>query len=182
MAGSDDVLLARHGETDDNAAGRFQGRRDPPLNETGRAQARDLAVAVAGAGLVALYASPLARARETAEIISAAIGLQPVYDERFMEADVGDWAGLLYEEVVAGSPGAFEAWRAADPSFRFPGGESVGEQAERVAAAIADVRAAGRLPALIVCHGGTIRAAFGLGVPGDAIANGSVHRLHGALP
>jgi probable phosphoglycerate mutase len=132
---------------------------------------------VAGEGLAALYASPLARARETAEIVAAHVGLEPIYDERFMECDVGDWAGLLYEEVIAAHPGAFEAWRAAEPSFRFPGGESVGEQVERVAGGIADVRAAGRLPALIVCHGGTIRAAFHLAVPGDTIANGSVHVL-----
>ena len=176
MAGTTDVLLARHGETDDNAQARFQGRRNPPLNARGRAQAAELAEAMAGEGFVALYASPLLRARQTAEIVAQRIGLEPVYDERFMEADVGDWAGLLYEEVVAGHPGAFEAWRAADPDFRFPGGESVAEQAARVAEAIADVRA-GALPALVVCHGGTIRAARGPGAPQAVLANCAVHRL-----
>jgi broad specificity phosphatase PhoE len=177
MAGSKEILLARHGETDDNAAGRFQGQRNPPLNDRGREQARALGAAVAGEGLVALYASPLRRARETAEIAAAALGHEPVFDERLMEIDVGDWAGLLHREILDGHPGAFEAWRAAEPSFRFPGGESVAEQAQRVRAAIADVRAAGRLPALVVCHGGTIRAALGSTVPGVAIANGAVHRL-----
>ena len=176
MAGSGEVLLARHGETDDNAADRFQGQLDPPLNHTGRAQSHALADAMAGEGIVALYASPLRRARQTAEIVAARIGLDPVYDERFMEADVGDWGGLRYTEVRAAHPGAFEAWRAARPSFRFPGGESVAEQVERVAAALADVRA-GQLPALVVCHGGTIRAARGLAAPGAVLGNCAVHRL-----
>jgi broad specificity phosphatase PhoE len=175
MAGPQDVLLARHGETDDNAAARFQGRRDPTLNERGRAQARALAESLAGEGLVALYASPLRRASETAEIVAARLDLEIVYDERFMEADVGDWAGKLYDEAIAADPDGFAAWRSADPAFRFPNGESVLEQAERVAAGLAEVRAAGLLPALVVCHGGTIRAATGLRAGGDQIANGSVH-------
>ncbi len=132
---------------------------------------------MAGEGLVALHASPLRRARETAEIVAERIGLAPVFDDRWMEADVGDWAGLLYEEVVAAHPGAFERWRAADPEFRFPGGESVAEQVARVAAAIADVRAAGAFPALVVCHGGTIRAARGPAAPTAVLANCAVHRL-----
>jgi glucosyl-3-phosphoglycerate phosphatase len=174
MAGTDEILLARHGETDDNAVGRFQGHRNPPLNERGRAQARALADAVAGEGIVALYASPLRRARETAEIVGAGLGLEPVLDERLMEIDVGEWAGLLHHEIPDGD---LERWRAAEPSFRFPGGESVAEQVQRVDAAIGDVRAAGRLPALVVCHGGTIRAALRRRMPGDAVANGSVHRV-----
>jgi broad specificity phosphatase PhoE len=174
MAGPDEILLARHGETDDNAVGRFQGHRNPPLNERGRAQARALADAMAGEGIVALYASPLRRARETAEIVGAGLGLEPVLDERLMEIDVGEWAGLLHHEIADGD---LERWRAAEPSFRFPGGESVAEQVERVGAAIGDVRAAGRLPALVVCHGGTIRAALRRRMPGDVVANGSVHRV-----
>lgn len=174
MAGPQDVLLARHGETDDNAASRFQGRRDPSLNANGRAQALILAETVAGEGLVALYASPLMRARETAEIVAAQLGLELSFDERFMEADCGDWAGKLYAEAIAEDPEGFAAWRRADPAFRFPGGESVAEQAVRVAAALASVRAAGCLPALVICHGGTIRAATGLRAGGDQIPNGSV--------
>ena len=176
MAGGNEVLLVRHGETDDNAADRFQGRIDTPLNERGREQSRALAAALAGEGLRALYSSPLARARETAEIVGARLGLAPVYDARLMEADAGDWSGRLYTEIVAGQPGAFDAWRARDPGFRFPGGESVAEQAERVAAALLDV-AAGPLPALVVAHGGTLRAVEGVDAPGGAIANCELHRI-----
>src|SRR6476660_687129 len=101
MAGSNEVLLVRHGETDDNAADRFQGRIDTPLNDRGREQSRALAATLAGEGLRALYTSPLARARETAAIVGALLGLEPVADERLMEADAGAWSGRLYAELDA---------------------------------------------------------------------------------
>jgi len=177
MAGSNEVLLVRHGETDDNAASRFQGRIDTLLNDRGREQSRALARAVAGEGLRALYASPLLRARETAQIVGAEIGLEPIIDERLVEADTGDWSGLLTAQIVANAPAQYAAWRAVDPAFRFPGGESVPEQAGRVQAALADVRA-GPLPALVVCHGGTLRAIAELQLAGRSVANCEVHRLH----
>jgi broad specificity phosphatase PhoE len=177
MAGPTDVLLARHGETDHNAAARFQGRLDPPLNDRGREQAAALAEAVASDGLVALLASPLLRARQTAEIVAERLGLQPRFDARFAEIDVGDWAGRTWAEVIAENPGALQRWHAADRDFRFPGGESVAEQSERVAAGLADLRATGPLPALVVCHGGTIRVALGAAGATTPTPNGSVHRL-----
>ena len=181
MAGSNEVLLVRHGETDDNAADRFQGRIYTPLNDRGRAQSRALAQALAGVGVRALYASPLARARETAEIVGAALGLEPVLDQRLMEADAGDWAGRLYADIVAGDPGAFDAWRSREPGFRFPGGESVEEQGARVAAVLRDI-AAGPLPALVVAHGGTLRAVDGIDAPGGAIVNCELHRVQAPVP
>ena len=176
MAGSNEVLLVRHGETDYNATGRFQGRADTRLNDRGREQSRALACALANAGLLALYSSPLARARETAQIVGAQLGLAPVYDDRLVEADTGEWQGRLCADVIAEDPGGFAAWRAAEPAFRFPGGESVAEQAARVAASLADV-AAGPLPALVVTHGGAIRAVVGVVAPGGAIANCELHRV-----
>lgn len=176
MAGSNEVLLVRHGETDHNAADRFQGRLDTQLNERGREQSRGLARALAHEGLRALYSSPLSRARATAEIVGAELGLQAVFDERLMEADTGAWTGLLYTDVIAVEPESFRAWRSADPAFRFPGGESVAEQAARVAAALDDVRA-GALPALVVCHGGSIRAVAGAVALGDFVGNVALYRL-----
>jgi len=182
MAGSNEVLLVRHGETDDNAADRFQGRRDTQLNDRGREQSRALAAALRDEGLRALYTSPLQRARGTAQIIGDALGLDAVVDARLMEADTGDWSGLLYADVIAAEPGAFERWRAVDPAFRFPGGESVADQAARVAAALADV-AAGPLPALVVTHGGTIRAVDGIDRPrGGAVGNCALFRLPAPAP
>ena len=72
------ILLARHGETDWNRENRFQGHADPPLNETGRAQAAELAAALIAEPLAAVYSSPLRRAFETAQILAAPHGLEPV--------------------------------------------------------------------------------------------------------
>jgi len=177
MAGCNEVLLVRHGETDENATARFQGRIDTRLNDRGREQSRALAQALRGEGLLALHSSPLLRALETARIVGAAVGLEPILDERLVEADAGSWSGRLIADIVASERSEYARWRAADPTFRFPGGESVAEQAQRIAAALADV-AAGPLPALVVTHGGTIRAIEGLSrPPGGSIANCAPFRL-----
>lgn len=175
------ILLARHGETDDNRARRFQGRRDSALNELGREQARALAAEVRGENVAVVYASPLRRAWETAAIVGEALGLEPRADERLVEIDVGDWTGRLQEEVAETEADVFQTWLHADERFRFPGGESIGEQRARVSAAIADVRARCESPALLVCHGGTIRAALLSTLGPEAFRldppNGSMHRL-----
>ena len=177
MAGSKEVLLVRHGETDDNAAARFQGQRDTLLNERGREQSRALAHSLREEGLRALYTSPLQRARATAQIVGDLLGLEPIADARLMEADAGDWSGRLIADVVASAPGEWKRWRSADPTFRFPGGESVAEQAARVSAALADV-ATGPLPALVVTHGGSIRVVGAIAAPaGGGIGNCALFRL-----
>lgn len=177
MAGSNEVLLVRHGETDDNAAARFQGRRDTQLNDRGREQSRALAQRLRGEGVVALYTSPLRRARETAQIVADELGLAAVVDERLTEADAGAWAGRMIADVIAEEPAAWARWRAADPTFRFPGGESVAEQIARMAAALADV-ARGPLPALVVTHGGSIRAVEGIERPvNGSVGNCALYRL-----
>jgi broad specificity phosphatase PhoE len=154
------ILLARHGETDDNAPpARVMGSIDSPLNEAGRDQARALAREAAGRGLAALYTSHLARARETAAIVGEAVGLEPVADERLAESDRGRWEGRLVEDIRREEPEAWDAWMRADRDFEFPGGESLAGHCRRVAAALRDV-GAGPLPALVICHGGSIRCAF----------------------
>jgi broad specificity phosphatase PhoE len=181
VAGANEVLLVRHGETDDNAANRFQGRVDTPLNERGREQSRALADALAGERLRALYASPLRRARETAEIVAGRLGLDVVLDARLMEADAGTWSGMLSADIIAADADAFVDWRARRPGFRFPDGESVEEQDARVAAALRDV-GAGPLPALVVTHGGSIRAVEGIDLPGGRVPNCAVFRLAAPVP
>jgi broad specificity phosphatase PhoE len=154
------VLLARHGETDDNRQPiRFQGFRDTPLNDTGRAQARELAERVAARAepIRSLWSSDLSRARDTAEIVGAHIGLEPRLDPRLREANRGRWEGYTFEEIKRSEPEEFAAWMRGGPGWRFPGGESLKEQQDRVLAALADIESAGELPALAVCHGGSIR-------------------------
>lgn len=154
------VLLARHGETDDNRPPlRVQGSRDTPLNATGRAQAAELAARMAGERPAALYCSQLGRARETAEIVGAAVGLEPVVDPRWAEGWRGRWEGRLFEDIERDEPELYAAWRRAGPGFCFPEGESLAEHSDRVAAALDEV-AHGPAPALVVCHGGSIRVAL----------------------
>lgn len=152
------VFLARHGETNDNLEPfRFQGYTDTPLNETGRAQAHKLAQRVAPDGFASLWASDLSRARETAEIVGARIGLTPTLDPRLREGYRGRWEGHLMRDIEGTEPELYAAWRRPDPDFRFPEGESLPEQQERVSAALAAIHRTGPLPALAVCHGGSIR-------------------------
>ena len=156
---SEEIWLARHGETDANAEGRVQGSIDSPLNERGREQARALAREAAPLGIQALYTSQLQRARETAEIVGAELGLEPRVDARFAESWRGEWEGRLQHEIEDEDPEAWAASFGAGSEFRFPGGESLAEHGRRVDAGLADV-ARGPLPALVICHGGTIRRAL----------------------
>ena len=152
------ILLARHGETDDNREPlRFQGFRDTPLNETGRRQAAELAERVVGDGIASLWSSDLSRASETAEIVGARIGLQPRLDPRLREASRGQWEGRLFVDVQRDQPERYAAWMRAGADFRFPGGESLQDQQDRVTAALEEIHGTGTLPALVVCHGGSIR-------------------------
>lgn len=159
------ILLARHGETDHNVPPqRVQGWIDIPLNARGREQARGLARAVAHEDLAAIYSSHLGRARETADIVAASLGLEVVVDERLAESNRGEWEGRLLSEIEHDDPALWAAWRRGGAGFRFPGGESLQEHADRVSAALEDIRR-GLLPALAVCHGGTVRCAFALQNP-----------------
>jgi broad specificity phosphatase PhoE len=152
------ILLARHGETDDNREPiRVQGFTDTPLNDTGRAQAAALAHRMAEAGLRSVWSSDLSRARETADIVAAALGLAVSLDERLREAYRGRWEGHRFVDIEREEPELYAAWRRAGANFRFPGGESLLEQQQRVTAAVADIHGRSPLPALVVCHGGSIR-------------------------
>ncbi|MGA2011274.1 MAG: histidine phosphatase family protein [Solirubrobacteraceae bacterium] len=152
------ILLARHGQTDDNIPPiRAQGFTDTPLNATGRAQAAELAERVAADGVASLWASDLSRARETAEIVGARIGLTPALDPRLREANRGRWEGSRFIDIERDEPELYAAWMRGGAQFRFPGGESLLDQQRRVSDALAEIHRKAPLPALVVCHGGSIR-------------------------
>jgi broad specificity phosphatase PhoE len=130
-----------------------------PLDDTGRAQAAELAERAGTHGFAKLWCSPLLRARETAAIVAARIGLEPEADPRLMETDAGDWTDRSFADVQGEAPDAFAAFVGGEPDFAFPGGESFAQQGIRVAAALTDIEQ-GALPALVVCHGGVIRIAI----------------------
>jgi phosphoserine phosphatase len=159
------ILLARHGETDWNREGRFQGHADPPLNDTGRAQAAGLAAELAQVELAAVYSSPLRRAFETAELVAAPHHLTPIALDALREVDVGSWRGLTRKELEARFPDQFARWLDYDQGWE--DGEGYEEMGRRVVAALLELAAEhDGEQVLAVTHGGPIRAAF-------AFANGS---------
>lgn len=175
------IWLARHGETPYNAERRFQGQGAVPLSDRGREQARALAEEASRHGFASLWCSPLPRARETADIVARRVSLDPMEDPRLMETDAGDWTGRPFAEVEAEDPERFRDFLSGDPTFRFPGGESFAAQQERVCAALEDIRGAGPLPALVVCHRNSIRLALeraqGRRLALDDVPNGALVAL-----
>jgi broad specificity phosphatase PhoE len=172
------MYLARHGETAYNAEGRFQGQGAVPLNGTGRAQAAALAEQALAYEFVALWCSPLLRARETADVVARRVGLTPREDARLMETDAGAWTDRSFADVQAEVPEEFARFKGGDPSFAFPGGESFAQQGVRVAAAFHDIKRA-EAPTLVVCHGGVIRIALfqrtkDRSVLGDPVPNATI--------
>ena len=148
------LILARHGETDWNRYGRFQGHADPPLNERGREQARALAALLDDEPLEAIYSSDLRRAHETAQIVAARKGLSVIVDWELRERDVGPWAGLTLSEIEERFPEQIRLWREGTISA----GESCESLSKRVVAAarrIAHAHPDGHV--LVVTHGGAAR-------------------------
>ena len=151
------ILLVRHGETDWNRERRIQGQSDPPLNDMGRDQAHALAQTLGGEEIDAVYASDLARARETAEILAAELGLPVVVDPELRELDFGPWEGQTVEELEARYPDAFGRWVDGGQA-EWDGGETHAAMADRVRQAVrrlAAAHAGGRI--LLVAHGGPVR-------------------------
>jgi broad specificity phosphatase PhoE len=190
------ILLVRHGETDWNRDGRVQGQSDPPLNELGREQAHELAASVAGEQVDAVYASDLQRARQTAEILAAELGLPVVVDADLRELDFGQWEGHTIDELTELYPDAVERWQTGD-EMPWEGGETREEMAARIRAAVrrlAAMHAGGRI--LLIAHGGPVRVllmdAEGLAFPEQrrefrriancdlsriAVENGTIRRI-----
>lgn len=153
------IWLIRHAESEWNALGRWQGQADPALSERGRAQAGMLARRLTPMGFRTLVSSDLLRARETAEIVAAAIGLSLVCDARLRERHLGEWSGLTTAQVQARWPADFERVQARDPLVRPGGGESIRDVALRARGFFEELARAGASGRIgVVAHGGVIRA------------------------
>ena len=153
-----ELVLVRHGQTDWNAEGRFQGQLDMPLNARGLQQAaalaKKLAEAHAGQPFRALYSSDLRRACQTAEQIGLLLHLSLQLDERLREIDMGSWEGMLVSDTQKQFEGTWEIRRTQAGLFRAPGGESVAEVAGRMAQAADTICAQQPVgPVLVVSHG-----------------------------
>jgi len=165
-----ELLLVRHGQTDWNLTGRWQGQAPhaPGLNETGFAQARAAREQLRDKIISAIYASDLLRSRQTAELLADPLGLTVTLEPRLREIDLGVWEGMLSDEIAAQYPREL-AERERDPFHtRAPQGESPSEVAERVLAAVADiVKKHPAASVLIVAHGVSlgIIICHALGIP-----------------
>jgi broad specificity phosphatase PhoE len=133
------LILCRHGETDWNVEGRYQGQADPPLNANGLAQARDLASELQQVGLEVIYSSPLRRALQTAEIVAEGLRLPLFVEPRLMEIHQGDWQTRLRAEINARYPDLFWRWQTEPWAVTPPGGESIIHVQERVYAGLDDL-------------------------------------------
>jgi probable phosphoglycerate mutase len=168
-----DLYLVRHGETDWNRARRIQGLTDIPLNDTGREQARLTGTLLTRRPIARVVASPLGRARETAQIIARELGLpDPELREALVERNYGDAEGLSFHEVDVRFPRDVEV----------PGRETRDAVTARVIPALQTLAAEYPGEAIVVVsHGGAIRAALLAAEPNGGfgpITNGSVHSFH----
>lgn len=151
------LILIRHGETDWNLEGRWQGQADTPLNERGREQARQLACDLSGVDIQAIYSSDLQRAMETAQPLALAAELQIHTDVRLREINQGEWQGLRLNEIQARYAELYQQ-REQDPlDIAPPGGESILQMQQRAFKVLDEIlqQHAGETVA-IVCHGLTI--------------------------
>lgn len=162
------VLLIRHGQTDWNAADRWQGHSDVPLNEVGRRQAQSLARRLSSWPISTVYSSDLKRAAETARILAAALDLEPVYDSAWRERRGGKFEGLTASQIEQQHP---QAWaRVLRGVIDPPGGEMNAELHERVTAAFDELLGRHKDETIaVVSHGGALRKLIGyvLDLPPD---------------
>ena len=113
----------------------------------------------AALNVVAIWCSPLLRARQTAAAVADAIGIEPRVVDDLIESSRGTWEGQSVAHIAQTAPLLHAAFEAGDMDFAFPGGESLLEQLQRTRRAL-DLVASGPGPALVVAHAGTIRAAL----------------------
>ena len=166
------TFLVRHGRTAWNADGRFRGRSDVPLDERGLAEAARAAARLVRERPAVLATSPLRRALQTAEVIAAACGLEPVVHDGLVDLDHGEWTGLSRAEAEARDPDAFARFRGAPFEARPPGGEELRSVLARTRRALEELMAERPGAAIaIVSHEIPIRLLLGelLGIPGEAI-------------
>ncbi len=172
------LLLVRHAESVFNLEGRFCGRSDAPLSETGREQARQLATRLRAAHprIDGVYASPLRRALETA----APIGT-PTPTPGLEELDQGELEGLRFDEALATHPDFFRAWKEDPASVAVPGGESLAQAEARVRASLLALAAQQAAGARVVVVGHQMAyAALLARVHGEGLGRWRKHGLRNA--
>ena len=180
------IIAIRHGETDWNVLGRIQGHTDIGLNPQGQAQAQQVAQALAGETLDAVYSSDLLRAWQTAQAIATAAQVPLHAEPGLRERCFGSFEGGSFAQVTEQHPEAAMLWRKRDPDFAPPaGGESLRQKQARIQAAVQRVAQAhlgGHL--VLVAHGGVLDMLYRLATRQDlqaprtwSLPNAAINRL-----
>ncbi len=154
------LVAVRHGVTDWNREGRFQGHLDPPLSDVGRREADLVAERIASDDLLRpqrVVSSSLVRAAETATAIARASGVAIERDDRLMEIGQGEWEGRTHAELEVADAQRYRAWRDAAGVRQPPGGESIDSAMARVRAVLDEIAASDAGTTCLVSHGGTMR-------------------------
>ena len=133
------IIVIRHGETEWNVEGRYQGQADPPMNQHGKEQARLLAHQLKQLNIDLLYSSPLKRAEQTARIICEVSKVPLIFESRLMEINQGDWQTRLRSEIEELYPVVFSKWETEPWSVTPPNGEHLSQVQARVYDAITDI-------------------------------------------
>lgn len=179
------VSLIRHGETEWNTSGRWQGILPVPLNDMGREQARKLATALRQDAIQRIYTSDLSRASETAQIVAETLGIPVSVDKRLRELDIGVFQGLTVEEILQRHAQEYRDFMAQPIAYVLPQGESREQMGQRMMAAWNDFISQTDMKHIaIVSHGGAIKMLLSVLWPGQAeafhtydIPNTSITRL-----
>lgn len=180
------IFLVRHGESESNRDGIFAGRLDSPLTDRGREQARALHRRFAKIDIARVVTSDLKRAQETAALLVADRPITVEPDRRLREMHYGDWEGKTQQVLLDHFKDDWEALSRPTADFRAPGGESLAELRERVAAVYGEVVAAHPdATVILVAHGNAIGALLAtlLDLPYHSswrfqLANGGLSRVH----
>lgn len=185
MTSNTQVILIRHGETEWNLSGRWQGHADSPLSERGIKQAEALGQRMIGEDIDYFYSSDLERACHTSRLIGNPSGWAASLLKSFRERDLGVLEALTTEEMLEKQPEEYDAFRNLGPDYQVPEGESFQQFYERCSIALEDLanRHSGQSIG-VVTHGGVLGAIFRyvLNIPLDAernfvLLNCSVNRL-----
>lgn len=147
-----EIVLVRHGETEWNVEEVFRGRTDVELNETGIKQAKLLAQSLSETRIEAVYASPLKRARKTAEIISGHHHLDVKIAPELIDMDFGPWQGLSRHEVSQKYPALYTEWANHPDKVKLPSGETLDDVRERAIRLVTEVIAKHRGAVVLVSH------------------------------
>jgi broad specificity phosphatase PhoE len=153
-----DLLLVRHGVTEWNSTGKFQGRTDVPLSRRGEMQARQLMRALREQHFDRAYASPLARASRTARIILKPHKMRAVTDDRLRECDFGAWEGLTWDQIVARWPFLRGRGSTSAEEYTPEGGEDFDAVCDRARSFLGELAANDDGRILVVTHAGVLHA------------------------